>query len=87
MYHRLPILTSDLDFARAVCGDAALFFDPFDPVSIKNRIIQVMDSRCLQSDLVERGLVTLQKYPMNSDKVSSYIKIISEILGINYVYK
>lgn len=85
MYHRLPILTSDLDFARAVCGDAALFFDPFDPVSIKNRIIQVMDSRCLQSELVERGLVTLQKYPMNSDKVSSYIKIISEILGINYV--
>jgi glycosyltransferase involved in cell wall biosynthesis len=30
MHHRLPIVTSDRDFARECCGDAALYLDPHD---------------------------------------------------------
>ena len=28
MHYGLPILTTDLDFARNICRDAALYFDP-----------------------------------------------------------
>ena len=35
---RLPILTSDRDFAHWMCRDLALYFDPMDPVSIVNTI-------------------------------------------------
>lgn len=35
-----PILVSDLDFAHAVCGKAAFYFDPYSP----NSIIEVMNS-------------------------------------------
>lgn len=43
MHHRKPILTSDMDFARAVCGDAALYFDPMEPLAIVEAIEQVRD--------------------------------------------
>ncbi len=33
-----PILTSDRDFARWMCGDLARYFDPFDPQSIVDAI-------------------------------------------------
>ena len=34
MYHGKTILTSDLDFAKDVCGEAAFYFDPLDDDSI-----------------------------------------------------
>lgn len=37
-----PILTSDRDFARYLCGDLAIYFDPLDPVSIANAIEQLI---------------------------------------------
>lgn len=38
MYHKKTILTSDLDFAHDVCGDAAFYFDPLDENSILETI-------------------------------------------------
>jgi glycosyltransferase involved in cell wall biosynthesis len=37
----VPILTSDLDFAHELCGDAALYFDPWDSESVKDSIVTV----------------------------------------------
>ncbi|MBI4727342.1 glycosyltransferase [candidate division TA06 bacterium] len=34
----LPILTSDRDFAREMCRDQAIYFDPHDPLSIVDAI-------------------------------------------------
>jgi glycosyltransferase involved in cell wall biosynthesis len=34
MYHGKSVLSSDIDFAHDVCGDAAFYFDPFDENSI-----------------------------------------------------
>lgn len=34
----VPILTSDYDFAREACADAALYFDPLDPSAIASVI-------------------------------------------------
>lgn len=50
-----PILTSDLDFAREVCGDAAEYFDPFDPASIAQAILRVKDSPGRREALVAEG--------------------------------
>lgn len=38
-----PILTSDRDFARYICGNLALYFDPHDPVSIADVIEKLME--------------------------------------------
>lgn len=50
-----PILTSDLDFARVVCGPAALYFDPFEPASIRDALVRFSASPTLRETLVEEG--------------------------------
>ncbi len=46
-----PALTSDLDFAHAVCGPAALFFDPWKPREMANAIIRFRDDLQLRGEL------------------------------------
>jgi glycosyltransferase involved in cell wall biosynthesis len=55
MRYQLPILTSDLDFAHAVCGDAAIYFDPWDIESMKDAILQLKSSRELALHKVSLG--------------------------------
>lgn len=55
MQFGLPILTSDIDFAREVCGEAALYFDPGDAESIRDVITRVRDDAVLRSLLGENG--------------------------------
>ncbi len=61
MHFGLPILTSDLDFAREVCGDAALYFDPWDAESIKEAIINLKNDPDLRNDLVQKGQARLSQ--------------------------
>lgn len=55
MHHCRPILTSDMDFAHAVCGNAALYFDPTDASSIANAINRLCSDETLRAQLVKRG--------------------------------
>ncbi len=55
MYFGLPILTSDLDFARSVCDDAAIYFDPWKPADIVEKILMIKNSKSLREKLIEKG--------------------------------
>ena len=44
MQFGVPILTSNLDFAREVCGDLAFYFDPRSMDSIRQAILRLRDS-------------------------------------------
>ena len=61
MHFGLPILTSDLDFAHEVCGDAALYFDPEDAGSIKDAILRLKNDPDLRDDLVKKGHARLSQ--------------------------
>ncbi len=60
MNYGLPILTSDLDFAHAVCGDAAIYFDPWDVRSIANAVIRMRQDAGLRQRLADLGRTRLQ---------------------------
>ena len=55
MTYGRPILTSDMDFSRAVCGAAAEYFDPVDPRSICQSILKLKNDSALRRRLVEAG--------------------------------
>lgn len=55
MQHGLAILTSDRDFARSVCGDAAIYFDPADPESIAAEMERVFADELLRRDKTAIG--------------------------------
>ncbi len=52
MQHRKIIFTSDIDFARDACGDAAYYFDPMDVDSMLNTV----DSALKDKDGMQRKI-------------------------------
>ncbi len=66
MFHRRPILTSNLSFAVGVCGDAAIYFDPSDPMDIAQKIAWMMNNPAEVTAQVGRGemrLATMLDWP------------------------
>jgi glycosyltransferase involved in cell wall biosynthesis len=55
----VPILAPDLDFARYVCGEAAVFYDPWDIDSVFTKIMVLRQDSTLRKALAERGKVEL----------------------------
>ena len=47
MVMKKPVLTSDLSFARSICGNAAIYFNPFDPADIADKIIGLVNDKTL----------------------------------------
>ena len=63
MFHEIPIFTSDLDFARAVCGDAACYFNPHDADDIVRKIDTVFDHQTRTASLIGAGRRILDALP------------------------
>ena len=70
MHYELPILTSDRDFARRICGEAAVYFDPLDAESVAAAMARVMDDEALRRELVVRGLKEAARFP-GWDKIAA----------------
>jgi len=50
-----PLLTSNMDFAREVCGSAALYFDPYETESIRDAILHLKSSSAERAKLIKTG--------------------------------
>ncbi len=68
-----PVLTSDLGFAREICRDAALYFDPLHENDIAEKIIQLMNDEDLQKTLVENGKERLKDFDTAESRTRKYL--------------
>mgnify|MGYP001179254998 FL=1 len=68
MYLDLPIICPDLPFARVLCGDEALYFDPNDIDSLKEQIL-LLDEK-LKNGWMPNWKIQLQKIPNDWKEVS-----------------
>lgn len=64
-----PILTSDMDFAREVCGDAALYFDPWNADAVFQAIERFRAEPALGPALVERGRIRMERFFRSWDEI------------------
>lgn len=71
----LPILTSDLVFAREVCGDAALYFDPVNARDIAGKILYLHDNAELQENMRSEGFKRLADFGTATERVEKYLGI------------
>lgn len=71
MYFELPILTSELDFGRFACDNAAIYFDPWSDEDAKDKILMLKNNHELKEQLIENG----------KNRVSSFFKGWSEIVN------
>ncbi len=74
-----PILTSDLGFARTVCQDAALYFDPMNPADIAQTITSLVQSGKSQKALVEKGKKRLTSFGSARSRAEQYLRICKKI--------
>jgi glycosyltransferase involved in cell wall biosynthesis len=80
MYHGKPVFTSDLDFAKTVCGDAAFYFNPLRPDSI---IDSIRDAH-KNPDLI------LSKIALSKERLTTFLswqQVFDKFLGIIAKYQ
>ncbi|WP_194778188.1 glycosyltransferase family 4 protein [Pararhodonellum marinum] len=70
-----PIITTDLGFARSICGDAACYYKPQDYKSAANKIIDLAENKEFWNLLVENGKIQLSKFDTPNERALKYIEI------------
>ena len=76
MYHKRLILTSDMDFSREVCGDAAIYFNPLNHLSILEAIEKVYSNDILKEEKIRQGSMKIEKIHSWNKLVKMYSNII-----------
>lgn len=75
-----PIATSDRDFSRYICGEAALYFNPDSAESILKAICQIGHNNGLREKLIKEGYSRLKNKFNNWDEVAKkYISLIEQV--------
>ena len=74
-----PILTSDLSFARKLCQDAAIYFDPLCENDIAEKIIYVSSNKEIQNKTVKAGKYRQTKFTSSKERADRYIDILDKI--------
>ena len=80
MYHGKTIFTSDLNFAKDVCGNAAFYFDPLDVNSIIYSISNAFKHNELCMNKIEEGKELLRKSLNWNEVFSIYQELLKNIL-------
>jgi glycosyltransferase involved in cell wall biosynthesis len=51
----IPVLTSDKSAMPEICSNAAIYFNPHDPIDIKNKIVSLYYNNALKQEMIEKG--------------------------------
>lgn len=62
MAARRPLICADIAAARALCGDAALYFKDNDPKAASNALQQLATNPELQRQLIQNGIAKLKEW-------------------------
>lgn len=70
-----PIITSDLGFAHSICSNAAIYFNPCNPIDIANCIYKISHNSQMQKTLIQNGKIILKKFPNSDERANLYLNI------------
>lgn len=75
----LPILTSDRDFARERCQDAAIYFDPLKAGSVAEVMIRVIEDDQLRQGLAEGGRRLAEAMPTREETAARFVQALERV--------
>lgn len=81
MYFEKPILTSDLDFAKEICGNGAIYFNPFNTNEQLDAIKFISENNKEISKLIKNQKLQLQSFINWELKTNKIIELINKILN------
>lgn len=75
----IPIVTTDMDFSRFICRDAAAYFPPNDVETAARAIVRIIEDETYRKSLVSNGREVVAQLPDSSGKYEQYVAIIRNI--------
>ena len=76
-----PIITTDLGFARTVCANAALYFEPLNADHALEKILKLRAEASLYRDLVKAGQVVLPRFGTPRERAEAYLSLCRKLAG------
>jgi glycosyltransferase involved in cell wall biosynthesis len=76
MQWRRPQVVADLPYARNLCGDAALYADPYDALQWVAKLELLRGDAALRGRLVSRGVERLKEFPATWNEMAEHLRSI-----------
>jgi len=68
-----PIVASDLDFARAVCKEAAVYFRAASPAAAADAVLRLIGDQVLWDECIDNGRQVLETLPTARRKYEMFV--------------
>ncbi len=74
------LLASDRPFVREVAGDAAWYFEPTDPASLAQVVLDATAHDALRERRLAEGLRVASGWPTGADRAAAYLALVDDAL-------
>lgn len=75
-----PLITTEIDFARELCGDAAVFVDPYRAGDMAAAIAGLLADPARRDSLIAAGIIQLGRgYPSAADKFAAQLRLFEDL--------
>lgn len=81
----IPIVTTDLEFARGLCDEAACYYSAIDPAAAAESIYKVATDKLYADQLAANGKEQLKKFDNYEQRADKLIGILERIAKNRYV--
>jgi glycosyltransferase involved in cell wall biosynthesis len=79
-FFRRPLVAADMDFARELCGDAALFVPPRNAAAAAEQLVELAHSEALKARLIAAGERRLaEAYPAPATKLQMQLDLLKRL--------
>lgn len=75
---KIPLVAADKGFARDICGDAAVYVDPFDAPGAASELVRLIRDGDRQLDLIKKGLDVVETYGDQESRFGKILKTLKE---------
>jgi len=75
----LPVLASDIPVCREICGEGALYFNPFNAEDLADKILRLQNNPDLRRQMGEAGRKRAEIYFDWKDHVRRLVELIEEV--------
>lgn len=80
MFMKVPIVASDMSFARDICNDCALYFEPTNAKDAAAKLKLLSKDFNKRDQLIRLGEINLKRFGSSKDRTIKYLDIISNII-------
>lgn len=80
MIMKKPIVTTNLGFAKSICDDAAVYFEPGNPDAAATAIETMVFNEGLKHRLVKNGINRLSHFDTANQRAYKYLEIAKQIV-------